>query len=311
MSEADVVAQHVEGTVEFRGHRTWYRVTGDLAASASSGAPAPVVVLHGGPGAAHDYTLAMAGLARDGRAVVHYDQLGCGRSTHLPDADPASWTVELFVAELANLLDALGLHRVHVVGQSWGGMLGPEFALAHPDRLLSLSICDSPASMRTWREAAEGLIEALPEPSRTHLLTHEADGTYTHPEYLAAVEVFYARHVCRVQPLPPEVAASFAQIDAEPTVYHAMNGPSEFTVIGSLRDWTIVDRLPGITAPTLVVAGAHDEATPATWAPFVERIPDVRSHVFPRSSHMPHVEEPDAFLDVVGAFLGENDRRAA
>jgi L-proline amide hydrolase len=107
--------------------------------------------------------------------------------------------------------------------------------------------------------------------------------------------------------MPPEVVASFAQIYAEPTVYHAMNGPSEFTVVGSLKDWSVVERLPQVAVPTLVVAGRHDEATPATWAPFVERIPDVRSHVFPASSHMPHVEETGAFLDVVGAFLHEND----
>lgn len=299
-----------EGRAPFRGHETWFRVTGELpVAGGSPRAPLPVVVLHGGPGAAHDYTLSMANLAARGRAVVHYDQLGCGRSTHLPQADPSSWTVELFVAELVSLLDHLGLERVHVVGQSWGGMLGPEFALAHPERLASLTICDSPASMATWREAAEELIDALPEPHRSDLLRLEAAGAFDDPAYRGATDVFYARHVCRVQPLPAEVAATFAQIEAEPTVYHAMNGPSEFTITGSNLTWTVEDRLPGITAPTLVLAGAHDEATPACWAPFVERVPDVRSHVFPESSHMPHVEEHESFLEVVGGFLTEHDPR--
>ena len=80
------------GTVEFDGHRTWYRVTGELDPRSPR---APLLVVHGGPGAAHDYCLAMTSLAGDDRAVVHYDQLGCGRSTHLPDADPAYWTVGL------------------------------------------------------------------------------------------------------------------------------------------------------------------------------------------------------------------------
>jgi L-proline amide hydrolase len=124
------------------------------------------------------------------------------------------------------------------------------------------------------------------------------------------MELFYARHVCRVQPLPPDVRASCDQLAQDPTVYHTMNGPSEFHVIGSLKDWSIVDRLDRITVPTLVVAGAHDEAMPATWAPFVDRIDGARSHVFPESSHMPHVEEPEAFLSVVGAFLREHDRPA-
>ena len=86
-----------------------------------------------------------------------------------------------------------------------------------------------------------------------------------------------------------------------------MNGPSEFHVVGSLKDWSVVDRLDGIRVPTLVVAGAYDEAKPSVWAPFVERIPDARCHVFPDSSHMPHVEEPEAFPEVVGTFLREHD----
>jgi L-proline amide hydrolase len=92
-------------------------------------------------------------------------------------------------------------------------------------------------------------------------------------------------------------------------VYHTMNGPSEFHVIGSLRDWSIVERVHAITVPTLVLAGAHDEAMPSTWRPFLDAIPDVRAHVFAESSHMPHVEENAAFTAVVGGFLREHDTR--
>jgi L-proline amide hydrolase len=291
------------GYADFRGHRTWYRVTGDL-----SGERTPLVVLHGGPGASHDYCLAMADLAEDGRAVVHYDQLGCGRSTHLPDADPGFWTVELFVAELRNLVQTLGIaHRFHLLGQSWGGMLGPEVVLADSSGISSLTICDSPASMPLWLAAAAELRSALPPDVQQVLDEHEAAGTTDSAEYHAAVDVFYARHVCRIQPFPPEVKASFDQIEAEPTVYHTMNGPSEFHVIGTLKDWSVVERLPGVDVPTLVVAGAHDEARPEVWQPFVERIPDVTSHVFAESSHMPHVEEPEEFRRVVGEFLRAHD----
>ena len=293
------------GHVEFEGHRTWYRVTGRLDPDAEQ---APLVVLHGGPGAAHDYTLRIADLAQDGRAVVHYDQLGCGRSTHLPDADPGFWTVDLFVRELRAVVQALGIgSRFHLLGQSWGGMLGPEVVLADDAGIASLTICDSPASMPLWLAAANGLRAQLPAEVQRTLTEHEEAGTTDSAEYHAAVDVFYARHVCRVQPMPQEVVDSFAQIDAEPTVYHTMNGPSEFHVIGSLQEWSVVDRLGGIGVPTLVVAGRYDEATPEVWAPFVERIPDVRSHVFAESSHMPHVEEPEEFRRVVGAFLRDHD----
>lgn len=292
------------GEMSFRGHSTWYRITGDLA----SGKP-PLVVLHGGPGAAHNYCLAMAGLARDDRAVIHYDQLGCGNSTHLPDADPHWWTVDLFIDELAHLVDHLGIGSdFHLLGQSWGGMLGPEYVLARPQGVRSLTICDSPASMPLWLAAAAELRDLLPPGVQATLLEHERAGTTGSAAYAEAMQVFYRRHVCRVVPEPPDVAASFAQIDDDPTVYHAMNGPSEFHVIGSMKDWSIADRVHAISVPTLVVAGAYDEATPATWQPFVDAIPGVRSHVFKNSSHMPHVEEPDAFLDVVGAFLDQADQ---
>ena len=293
------------GTLDFDGSQTWYRVTGTLDADAG---PAPLVVLHGGPGAAHDYTLAMTSLADDGRAVVHYDQLGCGRSTHLPDADPSYWSVDLFARELRNLTRGLGIDdRFHLLGQSWGGMLGPEVVLADDHGIASLTICDSPASMPLWLAGAAELRSRLPADVQRVLDEHEAAGTTDSAEYHAATDVFYARHVCRVQPMPAEVRASFDRIDAEPTVYHTMNGPNEFHVIGSLAEWSVVERLPDITVPTLVVAGRHDEATPEVWAPFVERIPDVTSHVFADSSHMPHVEEPVEFHRVVGDFLRAHD----
>ncbi|WP_426242704.1 proline iminopeptidase-family hydrolase [Nocardioides sp. LHG3406-4] len=304
------------GEVAFAGHSTWFRVTGDLpggrADRADGGptelaAPTPVVVLHGGPGLAHNGYLPMAGLAASGRAVVHYDQLGCGNSTHLPDADPSFWTIDLFKDELATLLTELGIERYHLVGHSWGGMLGAEFAVDRPPGLASLTICNSPASMALWIEAAHQLLAELPQQVAETLLRHEEAGTTDSAEYRDATAFVYSRHFCRVLPLPADVAASLAQADEDPTVYHAMNGPSEFHVIGSLADWSVVERLDAVEVPTLVIGGEHDQATPETWAPYVERIPDARAHVFADASHTPHVEQTDQWLRVVGDFIGDHD----
>lgn len=139
------------------------------------------------------------------------------------------------------------------------------------------------------------------------LTRHEDAGTVEDPEYVAATQVFYERHVCRVVPMPADFVASEEQMEAEPTVYHTMNGPNEFHVIGSLRDWSVIDRLHRVDVPTFVVAGEHDEATPATWQPFVEQIPDARQHVFPGASHCTHLEQPEEFRRVVGAFLADHD----
>jgi len=295
----------IEDRLVWAAGETWYRVVGDLDPDA---ALAPLVVLHGGPGAAHDYCAPIADLvAPTGRAVVLYDQLGCGRSQHLPDAPVGFWTPQLFKDELVALTAHLGIAgRYAVLGQSWGGMLGMEHALDHPEGLVALVVADSPASMRLWVEEANRLRQLLPPDVERTLQRHEADGTTGAPEYEAAVEVFYDRHLCRV-PQPPCVQASFAQLAAEPTVYHTMNGPSEFHVIGTLRDWDITDRLPAITVPTLLVSGAHDEATPRIVGEIRDRIPGARWEVFAYSSHLPHVEEPAKFKVVVTGFLAEHD----
>jgi len=160
--------------------------------------------------------------------------------------------------------------------------------------------------MTLWVSEANRLRRDLPEDVQEKLARHERDGTTSDPEYEAAVRVFYDRYMCRV-PWPDCVARSFAQMDADPTVYHTMNGPSEFHVVGSLKDWDITDRLPTIDVPTLLISGAHDEATPRIVGEIERRIPGARWALFEWSSHMPHVEEPARFRDVVAAFLDEVD----
>lgn len=293
--------------VPFRDYETWVRIT---TPENPRGDALPLLVLHGGPGMGHNYVRNIAELADEtGRTVIHYDQLGCGNSTHLPDAPADFWTPALFVDEFHTVRSALGIDRYHLLGQSWGGMLGAEIAVLQPPGLASLSICNSPASMTLWMEAAAELRSQLPPETQAALDRHEEAGTVTDPEYLAATEEFYVRHVCRVVPTPQDFVETVEQMEAEPTVYHTMNGPNEFHVLGTLRGWSIIDRLSAVTAPTLVIAGEFDEATPATWAPYVENIPDARSHVFADASHCSHLEKPEEFRAVVAEFLAANDDR--
>jgi L-proline amide hydrolase len=107
--------------------------------------------------------------------------------------------------------------------------------------------------------------------------------------------------------MPQDLIDTITQMEAEPTVYHTMNGPNEFYVWGTLRGWSIIDRLPKITAPTLVIAGEFDEATPAAWQPYVEQITGAVSHVFGGTSHCSHLEKPEEFRAVVGDFLASHD----
>ncbi len=294
--------------IPFRGHETWVQIT-----SPDEPRPGalPLFVLHGGPGMAHDYVRNIAELAGEtGRTVIHYDQIGCGNSTHLPDAPADFWTPALFVEEFHTVQEALGIGQYHLLGQSWGGMLAAEIAVLRPPGLASVAICNSPASMELWMAGCAQLVAALPPEIRDALTRHEEAGTVTDPEYLAATDEFYKRHLCRVVPMPQDLVDTIEQMEAEPTVYHTMNGPNEFHVLGTLRGWTIIDRLPEITAPTLVVAGEFDEATPEAWQPYVEQIPGAESHVFPDTSHCSHLEKPEEFRAVVAAFLARHDATA-
>jgi L-proline amide hydrolase len=299
-----------EGYAAFDGSQTWYQVHGDLPAAANG--PAPLVVLHGGPGATHDYLTPLAGLARDGRAVVLYDQLGNGRSTHHRDRGADYWTVDLFVRELTTLIDHLGIRdRYHVLGQSWGGFLAQEHALTRPAGLRSLVLSNTAASFPDFVSEANTLRTQLPPGVDDTLRKHEEAGTTDDPEYAAACTVFYQRHLCRLDPWPAGVREGLAKLDEDPTVYHTMNGPSEFHVIGSIKDWSSTARLGDIRVPAFVVSGEFDEATTALQVPLVDGIRsagnEVEQAVMAGCSHLPMWEQPDVYNALVADWLARHD----
>ena len=293
-----------EGFSAYDGAQTAYLVAAADGDELGAIGVRPLVVVHGGPGCTFDYLLSLTDLVRPGRPVVFYDQIGNGRSTHREGAPAEHWTVEFFLGELDALLANLGIENDYdLLGQSWGGMLGSEHAVRRPSGLNRLVLANSPASMPRWRRAALELRASLPADVQQVLEANEAAGTIESPKYIAASNVFYARHVCRIVPYPAEVAATFSQLDDDPTVYRAMNGPTEFHVVGSLRNWSIEDRLHRVAVPTLVINGRYDEAADDTIAPFLESIPEVQHHRFEESSHMPHWEERFSYMKVVSEFL--------
>ena len=286
-----------EGYASFRGYQVWYRVVGER----EEPGKLPLLVLHGGPGAAHDYLEPIEALAATGRRVIFYDQLGCGRSDQ--PHDPDLWTVDLFVEELGVMRRELGLERTHILGQSWGGMLAMQYALTQPEGIASLVIANSPASIPQWVSEANRLRADLPPEVQQTLLRHEAAGTTDDPAYQAAVQVYYERHLCRVIPFPDCVVRTFAQLERNPEVYHTMNGPSEFHCIGKFKDWDIIDRLGEIAIPSLVLSGRYDEATPLIAETVHKGIPGSEWVLFEQSSHMPHIEETERYMQTVAEFL--------
>jgi len=283
-----------EGYLAVPGGRVWYRSVG--------AGGTPLLCLHGGPGFTHYYLEPLEALA-DRRQVVFYDQLGCGRSDR-PD-DTSLWTVDRFVEELAQVRHALGLADLHLFGSSWGGMLAMQYVLDRQPDLRSLVLCGSPASMIRWVADCTELLAAEPDEVRDVIRQHEADDCTACPEYQAAILGFYRKHVCRMHPWPAGLERSFAQAGYQ--VYSTMNGPSEFTVTGSLRSWDIMNRLGEITVPTLLVGGRFDECTPGHLAEMQGHIPGARLEIIEDASHLCFAEQPGAFNSLVNEFLAAND----
>ncbi len=291
-----------EGYIPFKGYKTWYKIVGEK----EDDGKLPLLLLHGGPGACHDYLWSLAPMADTGRRVIFYDQIGCGLS-QIGASKPDMWTVDLYVEEVDAVRKALGLDRIHLLGQSWGGMLAMEYMIRQPEGVASVTIASSPASMIQWVKEANKLREQLPPEVNATLLMHEADGTTSDPEYITAMTEFYNRHVCRVVPNPDYVQRSFTKMGENPEVYNTMNGPSEFFVVGTLKNWDVIPQLGKINAPTLVTSGRYDEATPTIAETVHKGIPGSEWVLFENSSHMAHVEEADRYMQVLSAFISRHE----
>jgi proline-specific peptidase len=284
-----------EGTVPFRQGETWYRISGEI-----DGRPA-LVCLHGGPGSTHNYFARLESIVSASRAVVVYDQVGCGRSSR-PPVDQLG--LEVFVDELVNLRERLHLDRIHLLGTSWGGMLAIEYALSQPRGLAGLVLSSTLASIRSWADEARRLRDEMPERFR-RVLT----GQHSEPDVsLEEAELaFDKRHICRLDN-PPEMQRM--KRESSKVVYRALWGPNEWTPTGTLGDWDVRDRLSEIDVPTLITAGRYDLCTPAILNELNEGLPQARTVVFESSSHTPYLEEAPAYAAELNRFLDDVDADA-
>ncbi|KAJ7140385.1 proline-specific peptidase [Mycena filopes] len=272
--------------------KTWYKIFGEL---------------HGGPGVNHAYLSILSDLT-EAHAIplVLYDQIGSGNSTHLPEklGDGVFWTEQLFLEELENLLSALGIRDDYdLFGHSWGGMFGSRHAATRPHGLKHLVLASTPASMDLWMEAQNVLRTKLPRKIQDVLDQHEKQGTTDSKEYGEAVGAFYARHLCRLNPVPTAIMEGFECIQKDPTSSVTMTGTSVWKATGTLAKWSMIQEAHKINVPTLVVNGRYDQAQDLVLAPFVRQIPRVKWVKFEESSHMIHFEEREKYMDVLGEFL--------
>jgi proline-specific peptidase len=280
-----------EGFVDVSGGRIWYRVVG-------SGPGTPLLLLHGGPGVPSVYLKPLEALA-DERPVFFYDQLGSGQSDRPKDS--SLWTIDRFVNEVAQVRKALGLDQIHLFGHSWGSMLAASYMLTRPSGVRSLVLASAPMSVPRYAQEARDLLTTLPEATRTAIEAHERDGSFDSPEYQAAMMEFYKLYLARRQPWSAEIEKTFAELN--PDVYVYMQGPSEFTITGTIKDYDVTGRLKEITVPTLFTAGEYDEVRPETVRLYQSLVPGSQLAVIENAAHLTMQDEPERYQQVLREFL--------
>ena len=267
-----------------------------------------LLLLHGGPGATHEYFEALEhALGAEGIELIYYDQLGSAYSDQPKDA--SLWTVERFVDEVEQVRQALGLTKddFYLLGHFWGGILATEYALAHPDALKGLVISNMMMSIPDYNRYAEDVLAKQMDPAVVKEI-HEIEkkGQYESPRYTELlIPNFYAKHICRLPERPDAVNRAFAKLNRQ--VYVLMQGPSEFGASGRLEKWDRKADLGKLEMPTLVIGAAHDTMDPEQMRWISTQVKHGSFLLCPNGSHMAMWDDQAAYSAGLVRFLKEVD----
>ena len=283
-----------EARLAVDGGKIWYKVSG-------SGTATPAILLHGGPGFASYYMKSQEQLSSD-RPVVRYDQLGAGHSDGMTDT--AMMNIAHFVRELDSLRAKLGYDKFHVIGHSWGTILGLEYYRAHPEHVASLTLMSAALDIPTWEKNAKALVKTLPDSMQKAIAKSEAAGDFKAPAYEAALMEFYGKYVWRT-PVKADLDSTFAGVNE--ALYNYMQGPSEFTITGTLKKYDATPYLKDVKVPVLFTVGEFDEADPPTIKRHAGMTPGARYAVIPKAAHVVQWDNPDETNRVVRSFLQSVD----
>lgn len=287
-----------DGLVEVQGIKIYYRRLG-------KGNRYKLLTLHGGPGTPHQYLSPLEDLVQRDFEVVFYDQFGCGKSDY--PKNKSDYSLEYAVEETEGVRKALfGDSRVHLFGNSWGGMLALAYAIKYQDHLKSLTSCSGLSSGSQVISEMRKLISRMPEKYRNYIEKHEKDGDFGNPEYIEATTYFYRQHVIRMDTWPEDLVSAVENATERGT-YAIMSGPSEFTITGVIKDIEFTDELHKIRVPALITCGRYDEVTPAIAETLHENIKNSEMVVFPESSHLQFWEERRKYIEVLENFVKKHD----
>ena len=267
-----------------------------------------ILLLHGGPAMTHEYMECFESFfPKEGFEFYEYDQLGSYYSDQPKDS--SLWTTERFVEEVEQVRRAIGADSTnfYVLGNSWGGILGMEYALKYQKNMKALLVANMVASSPDYGKYAEEVLAPQFDPKvLEQIKAIEAKGDFSNPQYMGLlVPNFYYKHICRLDEWPDGLNRSIKHLNGE--IYTMMQGPSEFRISGRLTHWDIKSRLKEIKVPTLMIGAKHDTMDPKAMEEQSKWVQHGRYLYCPHGSHLSMWDDQQVFMKGVIAFIKDVD----
>ncbi|MGX7029835.1 proline iminopeptidase [Vagococcus zengguangii] len=289
-----------EGYMPFKGYHTYYRIIGE-----KQSGKAPLLMLHGGPGSSHNYFELLDELANSGHQLIMYDQIGCGNSQAEGRTDLfnlATWKEELMA-----LREHLGLEELHILGQSWGGMLLIAYLIEEqPSGIRSAILSSTLSSASLWKQEQERMIRLMTPKQQALLLNPKPPVSGELLDAYQSVEDLYMlQHASG--PITEDSPEPLRRPKASGRqAYETGWGPNEFTPQGNLKAFEYTERLREIEVPVLITSGTDDLSTPLINKVMYDRLPTVEWELFANSRHMPFADENERYIIVLNNWLSNH-----
>ena len=291
-----------EGYMPFLGHQVYYRIVGEKKENNKK----PLLLLHGGPGSTHNYFEILDKVSLlDDRQLIMYDQLGCGNS--FVEGHPELWTLKTWIDELKEIRKHLNLNEVHILGQSWGGMLEIAYISdENPEGIKSVILSSTLSESQLWGKEQHRRIKYLPQEDQDAIEQAEKTGNYDTKEYALANDRFMKRH-CNyiIDENTPECLTRKKKFGNE--AYNVAWGPNEFTPVGNLKDFNYTKKLKNWKVPSLIISGTSDLSSPLVSKTMFDNIPGARWELFEDSRHCVFVDQNEKYIKLLIEWMNKYD----
>lgn len=288
------------GYIPFRNFKTYYRIVTDTHCS-----KAPVLLLHGGPGSTHNYFKVLDELYKTGHPIISYDQIGCGES--YIEGHPELFTLEIWLEELENLRQFLKLDRLHILGQSWGGMLAIAYACERGTKGIESMILSSTLSnAQLWAKEQHRMIGYMSKEDQRIIAHAEATNNFNTAEIKKTIEKYMIDHCANpIDENSPECLRQEKKVGE--LAYMTAWGPNEFTATGNLKSFNYTEQLKKIKIPVLIISGTDDLCTPLIAKTMYDALPNSQWKLFKNAKHMCFIDCQKQYCQLLCDWLAQKN----